>query len=91
MTQKSQIQGTNIQLRSNTKVDDKYICKDCEKSGKADFLCVMCESRKHTGKIKESFGDPPEYLCIDCYETATAKKWEEAVEELNQIHRYDFD
>ena len=76
---------------SDIKVDDEYICQECAKAGKADFLCVLCKQRKPTDKEKESFGDPPEFLCSDCYETIPAKVWDEKVEELHGLHRYDFE
>lgn len=86
----AQVKRANLAVRSSTKVDDEYICIDCVKAGKTDFKCDLCGKRKLTNKIKEGFGDPPDYLCIDCYETVSAKIWEEAVDELNNRHRYDY-
>ena len=77
--------------QSNIKVDDKYICRECEREGKADFLCSLCKQRKSTKKIEDSFGDPPEFLCKDCYETIPAKIWNEKRNKLQKIHRWDFE
>ena len=90
-TQEAQARAKGLQFISNIKVDDEYICQGCCDNGKADFLCAMCGERKPTDKEKESFGDPREYLCTDCYEIIPAKKWDEKVKELNESHRWDFE
>ena len=77
--------------KSDIIVDDKHICVTCEKAGKADFLCALCEQRKPTDKLNDSFGDPAEHLCTDCYETVPAIVWDKKVNELQEEHRYDFD
>lgn len=90
MCQDAQMKRANIVYVSNTKVDDDNICIECEKSGKADFKCELCGERKPTSKIKESFGDPPDYLCDDCYKITPAKTWDDKCDELEQEHRYDY-
>ena len=87
----AQLKKAGWEKMSDVKVDDNYICEECAKSGKADFLCVLCGQRKLTDKIEESFGDPPEFLCSDCYATVSAKIWDDKVEELRDIHRWDFE
>lgn len=92
MNQKAQAKELNLKFCSNTEVDDKLICQDCADTGKADFLCYLCKERKPTNKIEESVGIlPTEYLCKDCYETVPAKKWDKALEELQEEHRYDYE
>ena len=76
---------------SSITVDDIYICEECANAGKADFLCALCKERKPSNKEEESYGDPPESLCSDCYETVPAKVWEEKKDELYTEHRYDFE
>ncbi len=87
----TQLKRAGWLLMSDVKVDDKYICLDCERTGKADFLCALCGQRKPTSKKREAFGDPPEYLCDDCYETVSAKAWDEKQMELYAAHRWDFE
>jgi len=91
MNQVAQAKRAGIVFKSYTKVDDKIICEECERSGKADFLCACCNERKTTDKMHESFGDPPDYLCTDCYNTVPAKIWDDKVNELMERHQYDFE
>ncbi len=87
----SQLKNAGWVFQSDIEVDDKYICIECVQSDKADFLCALCNQRKPTSKARESFGDPPEYLCTDCYETVTVSAWEEKQSELGAAHRWDYE
>lgn len=87
----AQAKRAGLVFISHVKVDDEFICNECHEKDLASFLCTGCGERKKTSKEKESFGDPPEYLCEDCYNTMPAKKWDELVEKLHNIHRYDFE
>lgn len=87
----TQAKRANLHFVSNIIVDDEYICIECADEGKADFLCSLCKNRKSTDKEKESFGDPPEYLCKDCYSTVPAKEWDKKCEMLEESHRWDFE
>lgn len=87
----NQAKRAGLVFQSNIKVDDNYICEECKQSGSADFLCAICKKRKPFPKEKFSFGDPPEFLCSDCYETVSAKTWDSEVEELSDKHKYDFE
>lgn len=75
---------------SSVLMNGKLICVECEKKGKANFLCYLCNKTKTSEKVHESFGYPTDYLCSDCYETVPAKKWNEVIDELNEDHKYDF-
>jgi len=91
INQEAQMKAAGFVYSTSILVDDEPICLECEQSGKADFLCAMCDERKTTDKKQESFGDPAEFLCKDCYETKPAKVWDEKVDELQDAHRYDFE
>jgi hypothetical protein len=91
MTQEAQAKRAGIVFKGSVKVDDDLICEECEKSGRADFLCAICNTRQSTDEIQESFGYPPEFLCKECYNTVPAKTWDEKVSELHEAHRYDYD
>lgn len=90
-SQEAQMAEAGLVFWSHVQVDGENICDDCVIFGRADFLCALCGERKNVQKIKESFGDPGEFLCKDCYETAPAKTWIERREYLHEIHEYDFD
>ena len=87
----AQIKNAGWVTQSNVKVDDKYICEECVENGKADFECYVCKKRHSIDLIKESFGDPADYLCQKCYEIVPAKEWRDIVDKLDSIHRYDFE
>ena len=91
ITIEKQIERAGWVQRSCVEVDGHDICRECAEAGKADFLCALCEQRKLTDKIEESFGDLAEHLCADCYESVPAKIWDKKVEKLRERHRYDFD
>jgi hypothetical protein len=91
MSLKEQMKRAGFVERSDIRVDASRICVPCAEAGKADFLCALCKQRKPSSKKKDSFGDPPEYLCTDCYETIPAAKWEQEVERLQDEHEYDFE
>lgn len=86
----AQAKRARLVLRSEVKVDNIYICLECEQAGKATFFCELCKERKSTAKKKSSYGDPPVFLCLDCYETTPAKIWVEKDDELHHAHRYDW-
>ncbi len=69
--------------------EDQYICVNCAKNIKTYFLCSLCEKRKSTDRIEEGIGAPSEYLCKDCYETVSAKVWNEKLDLLEEDHKYD--
>ena len=88
---KEQAANAGLEFMSGIKVDNREICISCKEAGKADFLCRLCNTRKPSDKIKESFGDPPDYLCTDCYEIVPAKQWDEMTDRLRSEHQYDFE
>jgi hypothetical protein len=90
MNQEHQAERAGIVFKSSTQVDDYYICQECEKSGKADFLCALCNERKSSDKVQERVGDPAEFLCKDCYEIVSAKTWEKKLDELHEEHKWDY-
>lgn len=85
----AQAKRANFVIQSNVRVDGEYICQECKQAGRADFLCVLCGKRQPTDQIQEMFGDPPEFLCVGCYETVPAMIWEKKCEELWDAHQYD--
>lgn len=87
-------QCSRVNMSIQSYINDKnhqYICENCVETGTTSFICALCGKEHTTDKIKESFGDPTEYLCKICYETVPAKKWEEAMDRLDKKHMYDFD
>ncbi|HEX9986926.1 MAG TPA: hypothetical protein VGE45_00400 [Chloroflexia bacterium] len=68
---------------------NRNICEECFAAGKAGFKCFLCEKDRTSDEEKESWGDPPEYLCTMCFETGTAKAWAEAQKKLYERHKHD--
>jgi len=87
----TQLKKAGWVMRSPIQIGDQKICVECADAGKADFLCALCNQRRPTSKIQSIFGDPPEFLCKDCYETVTAEKWDKKVNNLYECHKYDFE
>ena len=65
------------------------ICEECAASGKASFECALCGQTRTSDRKEERIGDPPEFLCRDCYETVPAKEWDDKVQQLQREHQYD--
>jgi len=87
----AQIKRAGWVISSGIKVNDEYICTECKLAGRGYFNCALCGEEKPLNKEKESFGDPAEYLCSDCYESIPAKVWDDKVNDLRMQHRYDFE
>ena len=90
-TQDAQMKEAGIVYISRSKKDDDYICVECEKAGLSSFTCTICEEEKPTSKMQNSFGDPPEYVCLDCYSKIPAKEWDEKIKRIEEAHRYDYE
>jgi len=88
---RQQMKAVGWVLKSYTKVDEEYICKECVEAGKATFECSLCHKRYNTNDIQERFGYQPDYLCKHCYKTVPAEVWEKKFDELEKEHMYDFD
>lgn len=67
------------------------LCETCANQGKAQFKCWLCEQAYPYVEAQERIGDPPDILCKHCYETESAKEWEEAKEAIYRRHRYEHD
>lgn len=78
-----------VDRSSVTDAQGGTLCVECAPEAGA-FVCVLCKQSR-TGEPKESYGDPPERLCVTCFETVTAKVWVETCEALHEDHRYDFE
>lgn len=86
----AQAKRAGFKIQSHVKVDDNYICFYCLVNDQAKFLCSLCRQRKASSKEQYHYGDPAEFLCTDCYDTVSAKVWEEAVKQIEHDHQYDF-
>ena len=89
--QDSQMRNAKLVCTGSAKVDDEYVCVECEKAGLTDFMCELCGKRKSTEKIHETIGHPADFLCKDCYKTCTAEVWDNKCDELIDLHMYDYE
>lgn len=87
---KTQAKAADLKIRSKVISDGHYICTECAESGKGGFTCYLCKQYKESNKLQESFGDPADYLCTDCYDTTPAKKWDRITSKLFDLHQYDW-
>lgn len=83
---KAQAKRAGIAIQDSTW--DKA-CKPCIAQDKVIFECDLCEQQKPSSKHQNTIGDPGSHLCKDCYETVSAKVWEEKEDQLMDKHRYD--
>jgi hypothetical protein len=88
---RAQMIRADWRFKSDVAIDNKRICEQCAAEGKASFVCSLCGERRDTKMVKESFGDPPEYLCRECYVIVPAAVWDAKVDELQEAHQYDFE
>ena len=68
-------------------VDD--ICTQCAAEG-VTFKCSACKETRNADQLYEAIGDPADFLCLPCYETVPAKKWDELMKQLRQQHQHDY-
>lgn len=87
----AQLKRANWRRIGTGRINDDRICTQCTSEGRGSFDCALCNERRPSDQIKESFGDPSEYLCKVCFETRTAKEWADKHEALYDRHRYDFE
>ena len=66
------------------------ICTECAADGKGSFICSLCGQERRADQVKENYGYPvSDYLCTVCYETQSAKLWDEWDHKLHKAHQYD--
>jgi hypothetical protein len=86
---KAQLQRAGIKIEScRMDKNDRFVCTECV--GGVTFVCFHCDKESPATEIQESRGDPAEHLCKGCYGTLTAKQWDEAVDALQEAHKYDY-
>lgn len=67
------------------------ICEDCIRNNAESFKCVLCGKKKKSSEIKRCIGYPAEYLCKECYSSVAAEIWDKKVEELEKMHKWDYE
>lgn len=55
------------------------------------YSCSLCGVDYLESEIEEKVGYPPEYVCKHCYETVSAKEYNEHVGWLHDQHRWDYE
>lgn len=69
--------------------ENREVCSECVEN--ITVKCYNCLEVRKVSEIQERFGDPADCLCKYCFETVTAKRWEELCDHLEDEHRYDYD
>lgn len=87
----SQCAAAGIVLESHA--EDEHgnaICKECVDNGRAKFICSLCRRTFPTDMIQKSVGSYlRSHLCKECFNTVSAKEWEDKVQELEENHKWD--
>jgi len=86
-----QLQRAGWRKRVYVGGDHEYLCAACVARGEGGFTCALCGQKRQLRESYRSFGGPPEHLCVTCYETVSAKVWEQTIEQLREAHRYDYE
>ena len=87
---KIQLSKRNMVVRSEIKNNDyAYVCKTC--IGLAEFKCYSCKEQRLIKNKKYTHGDPPDHLCKECFNTKTAKEWEDLEDEIVEKHQWDYE
>jgi hypothetical protein len=83
-----------IELCSNRQIaSGKEICVKCWSDGKETCECYLCKNIRPSNNVVKSFGYGGfnvKYLCKFCYDSVSAKKWDETCEKLEDEHKYDY-
>lgn len=75
---------------ASPKYGDQILCEDCSKT-EVKFTCAHCDQEWGMEQIKTSIGYPAEYLCLTCFKTLTAERWEDIENTLRQSHKHDYE
>ncbi len=87
----SQIERIGFVFSSDTTdKNNEVICVECSQAGLSSFVCFLCKEERTSNECKDTYGEPPEYLCHRCHETVTAKVYDQARDTLYAKHKYDF-
>lgn len=65
---------------------DEAACGDCVKAGKLSFTCAICKQTRTSDFLHEDNYAEPE--CTVCYETMSAKAWEDYHDEQRERNRW---
>ena len=90
-SEETQLKNAGWVKSGRTWLNGQYACEECERNNRVTFVCGLCRKEQSGAEVKESFGDPPEYLCKGCYATVPAEEWEKKVKEFRARHRWDFE
>lgn len=66
----------------------KGVCADCYESGNITENCRICEEDRKPSEIEETIGGKY-HLCKPCYETVSAKEWEDTIDNLRVQVRWE--
>jgi len=68
-----------------------HISGEIERMQNLLYPCSLCEVDYPESELEDQIGCPPEYVCKHCYETISAKEYDEHVGKLRDKHRLDYE
>lgn len=87
----AQLKAAGWKVAASSRFDSQRYCIECAANDKITFTCCLCNQTKPSSHLKERFGDPPDFLCNECFNTIPAAVWEKKVDELQKEHRWDYE
>ena len=69
-SQEMQMKAKGIVFSSHVRSKSGYVCVECAESDKAKFTCHICGKIQPHSKMHSCYGDDPDYLYKDCYNSS---------------------
>lgn len=66
-----------------------YICQECFEADPRRYECLLCGEKREKKEVKRQFKHADEILCIHCFNTVSARVWDDAEERLSEMGYYD--
>lgn len=64
-------------------------CEACQEN--MVMKCYNCKKTVPFEQVKISIGDEPDHLCKECYANIPAKEWDDLIDKLEDLHRWDYE
>lgn len=88
--QEAQMKRAGIVALGYSGTEQEPVCAVCVSENKITITCAICNETRSANDVEERVGSPPEFLCKFCYETVSAKAWQDKMDELRDSHQWDY-